>query len=86
MAKIINKAEVMAAAQRSEDFWSAIDGDKLAKVGLLDQDMDLLGPRRKPQTKSVARRGSKAKIILSTRVSYVRKGVAVAKKQKLKVG
>lgn len=85
MAKIINKAEAMAAAQRSEDFWSTIDGDKLAKVGLLDKDMDLVGPRKKSQTRLVARKNT-PKIIVSTRVRYVRAGMAVAKKQKLIVG
>lgn len=85
MAKIINKVEAMAAAQRSEDFWSAIDGDKLAKVGLLDKDMDLVGPRKKSQTRLVARKNT-PKIIVSTRVRYARSGMAVAKKQKLIVG
>ncbi|KDE33505.1 hypothetical protein AW40_26970 [Kosakonia radicincitans UMEnt01/12] len=86
MAKIIDKAKAMAAAQRSEDFWSTIDGDKLAKVGLLDKDMDLVGPRKKSQTRLVARKGSTPKIIVPTRVMHARPGVAVAKKQKLKVG
>lgn len=86
MAKIINKAEAVAAAQRSEDFWSTIDGDKLAKVGLLDKDMDLVGPRRKSLAKSVGRKGNTPKIVTSTRVSIIRTGVAVAKKQKLRVG
>ncbi|KFC79419.1 hypothetical protein [Ewingella americana] len=39
----ISAEKANAAAQRSVDFWAKIDGSKLAKVGLKEKDMDLVG-------------------------------------------
>jgi hypothetical protein len=39
----ISAEKANAAAQRSVDFWTKIDGNKLAKVGLKEKDMDLVG-------------------------------------------
>lgn len=39
----ISAEKANAAAQRSVDFWAKIDGSKLAKIGLKEKDMDLIG-------------------------------------------
>ena len=39
--KVINKEQAKQSAQKAEEFWSSIDGEKLAKVGLKDKEMDL---------------------------------------------
>ncbi|WP_447849290.1 hypothetical protein [Escherichia coli] len=36
----------MASARRSLDFWASIDGNKLAKVGQKEKDMDMVGPKK----------------------------------------
>jgi len=36
----------MAAAQRTLDFWTALDGDKLADVGRKEREGDLVGPAK----------------------------------------
>lgn len=86
MTKKIISAEAMAAAQRSEDFWSTIDGDKLAKVGLLDKDMDLVGPATKVHPRVVVRKGNMVRISGVKRATLVYKGTNMAKRLKLKVG
>ncbi|MCU5774050.1 hypothetical protein N5923_05865 [Erwiniaceae bacterium BAC15a-03b] len=45
--KKIDSEKAMAAAKRSVDFWATIDGNKLAKIGQNEKDMDLVGPRNK---------------------------------------
>lgn len=45
--KKINKDSAMAAAQKSLDFWTAIDGSKLATLGRREKDMDIVGPTKK---------------------------------------
>jgi hypothetical protein len=40
-------AKAVAAAKLSIEFWAAIDGNKLAKVGKNEKDMDVVGPERK---------------------------------------
>lgn len=45
--KKIDSIKAMAAAKRSVDFWSTIDGSKLAKVGQSEKDMDIVGPEKK---------------------------------------
>jgi len=42
--KQIDRVKAKAAAKRSLDFWAAIDGSKLAKIGQKEKDMDLIGP------------------------------------------
>lgn len=49
--KRIDSDKVMAAAKRSLDFWATIDGNKLAKVGQNEKEMDIVGPRK--EVKSV---------------------------------
>lgn len=46
-SKKIDSAKAMAAAKRSIEFWATIDGNKLAKVGQNEKDMDLVGPEKK---------------------------------------
>ncbi|TCL05792.1 MULTISPECIES: hypothetical protein [Sodalis] len=45
--KRIDSDKAMAAAKRSLDFWATIDGNKLAKVGQKEKEMDIVGPRKK---------------------------------------
>lgn len=45
-SKKIDSARAMAAAKRSIEFWATIDGNKLAKIGKIDKDMDIVGPRK----------------------------------------
>lgn len=47
--KVINEEHAIQAAQNAEDFWSRIDGEKLAQLGLKDKNMDLLGPKKEPE-------------------------------------
>lgn len=42
-SKKIDSAKAMAAAKRSVKFWGSIDGNKLAKIGQKEKDMDLVG-------------------------------------------
>ncbi|HDC4315987.1 hypothetical protein NOX27_23965 [Enterobacter kobei] len=44
--KRITSEKAMAGAKRSLDFWSSIDGNKLAKVGQKEKDMDMVGPKK----------------------------------------
>ncbi|CCG87939.1 hypothetical protein [Erwinia piriflorinigrans] len=44
--KKIDSSAAMVATQRSLDFWATIDGNKLAKSGLKEKEMDLVGPRK----------------------------------------
>lgn len=44
--KRITSDKAMAAAKRSLDFWTSIDGNKLAKVGQKEKDMDMVGPKK----------------------------------------
>ena len=44
--KRITSQKAMAGARRSLDFWASIDGNKLAKVGLKEKDMDIVGPKK----------------------------------------
>ncbi|MEG3128632.1 hypothetical protein SC171_09505 [Pantoea cypripedii] len=46
-SKKINSAKAMAAAKRSIEFWSAIDANKLSKIGKNEKDMDLVWPEKK---------------------------------------
>lgn len=46
-SKKIDSAKAMAAAKRSIEFWTTIDGNKLAIVGKNEKDMDLVGPEKK---------------------------------------
>ncbi|ENH0767022.1 MULTISPECIES: hypothetical protein [Enterobacter cloacae complex] len=45
-SKRITSDKAMAGAKRSLDFWSSIDGNKLAKVGQKEKDMDMVGPKK----------------------------------------
>ena len=45
-SKRITADKAMAGAKRSLDFWSSIDGNKLAKVGQKEKDMDMVGPKK----------------------------------------
>ncbi|SEK90357.1 hypothetical protein [Kosakonia sp. MUSA4] len=45
--KKIDSVKAMAAAKRSEDFWSAIDSNKLAKFGKNNKEMDIVGLTKK---------------------------------------
>ena len=45
--KKINKDKAMTAAQKSLDFWMAVDGSKLATLGRREKDLDIVGPARK---------------------------------------
>ena len=49
----ITSDKAMADARRSLDFWASIDGNKLAKVGLKEKDMDMVGPKRGVKTVSL---------------------------------
>ncbi|MBN3114925.1 hypothetical protein H4F46_08445 [Pectobacterium brasiliense] len=42
----ITSDKAMAVARRSLDFWASIDGNKLAKVGQKEKDMDMVGPKK----------------------------------------
>ncbi|WP_460207122.1 hypothetical protein [Klebsiella pneumoniae] len=42
----ITSDKAMAGAKRSLDFWASIDGNKLAKVGQKEKDMDMVGPKK----------------------------------------
>ncbi len=44
--KRITSQKAIAGARRSLDFWASIDGNKLAKVGLKEKDMDIVGPKK----------------------------------------
>lgn len=44
--KVINKEQAKQSEQKAEEFWSNIDGEKLAKVGLKDKEMDLIGRKK----------------------------------------
>ncbi|MCB5948624.1 hypothetical protein [Enterobacter sp. TCD1-1] len=44
--KKITPDKAMAAAKCSLDFWTSIDGNKLAKVGRKEKDMDMVGPKK----------------------------------------
>ena len=44
--KVINKEQAKQSAQKAEEFWSSIDGEKLAKVGLKDKEMDSIGRKK----------------------------------------
>ncbi|EPT8338439.1 hypothetical protein [Enterobacter hormaechei] len=44
--KRITSDKAMAAAKCSLDFWTSIDGNKLAKVGRKEKDMDMVGPKK----------------------------------------
>ena len=44
--KRITSDKAMAGARRSLDFWASIDGNKLAKVGQKEKDMDMVGPKK----------------------------------------
>lgn len=46
--KKIDSEQAMAAARRSVNFWATIDGDKLAKVGFKEKEMDLVGREISP--------------------------------------
>lgn len=39
-----------AAAKRSLDFWATIDGNKLAKVGNKEKEMDTIGPEKREKS------------------------------------
>lgn len=54
LATKISAEKANAAAQRSVDFWAKIDGSKLAKVGLKEKDMDLVG---QPKSQKMAKLG-----------------------------
>lgn len=41
--KKIASEKAMTATQRAVDFWSTLDGDKLAKIGQKEKDMDIVG-------------------------------------------
>jgi hypothetical protein len=43
----ISAEKANAAAKRSVDFWAKIDGTALAKVGLKEKEMDLVGQPKK---------------------------------------
>ncbi|NIC29180.1 hypothetical protein [Serratia plymuthica] len=49
-AKKIDSEKAMVAAKRTLDFWASIDGRKLAKVGLTEKEMDIVGPRKKAKS------------------------------------
>lgn len=44
--KRITSDKAIAGARRALDFWASIDGNKLAKVGQKEKDMDMIGPKR----------------------------------------
>ncbi|HCR0386801.1 hypothetical protein [Enterobacter kobei] len=44
--KKITSDKAMAAAKLSLDFWTSLDGNKLAKVGQKEKDMDMVGPKK----------------------------------------
>lgn len=44
--KKITSNKAIASAKRSLDFWASIDGIKLAKVGLKEKNMDMVGPKK----------------------------------------
>lgn len=44
--KKITSDKAIAGARRSLDFWTSIDGNKLAKVGQKEKDMDVVGPKK----------------------------------------
>ncbi|MEG5552170.1 hypothetical protein UXO11_21555 [Enterobacter wuhouensis] len=44
--KRITSEKAMAGAKRSLEFWSSIDGAKLAKVGQKEKGMDMVGPKK----------------------------------------
>lgn len=44
--KKITSDKAIAGARRSLDFWTSIDGNKLAKVGKNEKDMDIVGPKK----------------------------------------
>jgi hypothetical protein len=54
LATKISAEKANTAAQRSVDFWTKIDGSKLAKVGLKEKDMDLVG---QPKSQKMANLG-----------------------------
>ncbi|EKY3090824.1 hypothetical protein QMS86_06355 [Cronobacter dublinensis] len=56
-SKKIDYSKAMAAAKRSADFWSTIDGSKLAKVGRSEKDMDIVGPEASLKKKNLTRLG-----------------------------
>ncbi|MDV5140161.1 hypothetical protein P0E69_22245 (plasmid) [Chimaeribacter arupi] len=45
-AKKIDSEKALAASKRALEFWASIDGNKLAKVGLKEKEMDILGKKR----------------------------------------
>lgn len=45
--KKIDKNKAMTAAKKSLDFWTAIDGSKLATLGRREKEMDIIGPAKK---------------------------------------
>ncbi len=45
--KKIDKNKAMTAAKKSLDFWTAIDGSKLATLGYREKEMDIIGPTKK---------------------------------------
>lgn len=50
--KRITSDRASAGAKRSLEFWASIDGNKLAKVGQNEKNMDMVGPKKgeKPVT------------------------------------
>ncbi|MBW9398640.1 hypothetical protein VOF77_18145 [Leclercia adecarboxylata] len=44
--KRITSDKAIAGAKRSLAFWASIDGNKLARVGLKEKDMDMVGPKK----------------------------------------
>lgn len=44
--KRVTSNQANTGAKRSLDFWASIDGKKLAKVGLKEKEMDIVGPKK----------------------------------------
>lgn len=49
MKKKINREKAIAKANASEEFWSTIDGDKLAELGYQEKDADMIGKTLFPE-------------------------------------
>ncbi|XBS70099.1 hypothetical protein ABK905_02020 [Acerihabitans sp. KWT182] len=48
----INSGKAMAAAKDSLEFWATIDGNKLAKIGQKEKEMDIVGMRKRARSPS----------------------------------
>lgn len=45
----VDADNVAVAAQCAVEFWATIDGNKLARVGQKEKDMDIVGTTKRPE-------------------------------------